>query len=100
MSKRSPLTGPEVEKILETAGWVCERCKGSHRQYKNPPNPHVVTVAYHDCTKPLPPGTLRSILENAGLDRLFDLVINGEVSGKGDICKKMLRCVREGFVPA
>jgi len=51
---------------LEADGWVLARTRGSHRQYKHPGRPGTVTVA----GKPggdVPPGTLASILKQAGL---------------------------------
>lgn len=52
--------------MLEDDGWYLARTKGSHRQFKHPVKPGTVTVA----GKPgldLPPGTLNSILKQAGL---------------------------------
>jgi predicted RNA binding protein YcfA (HicA-like mRNA interferase family) len=57
----------EVIKRLEADGWYHVRTRGSHRQYKHPTKPGLVTVA----GKPnddLAPGTLRSILSQAQLD--------------------------------
>lgn len=55
-----------VIKLIEDDGWEHVRTKGSHRQFKHPNRPGKVTVA----GKPnldLPPGTLNSILKQAGL---------------------------------
>jgi len=55
-----------VLRILKDAGWVVERTRGSHRQLKHPNKPGTVTVS----GKPgidVPPGTLNSILKQAGL---------------------------------
>jgi predicted RNA binding protein YcfA (HicA-like mRNA interferase family) len=57
----------DVIKRLEADGWYLARTRGSHRQYKHPTKPGLVTVA----GKPgddLAPGTLRSIWRQAGLD--------------------------------
>ena len=57
----------DVIKRLEADGWFLARIRGSHRQYKHPTKPGLVTVA----GKPgddLAPGTLRSIWRQAGLD--------------------------------
>jgi predicted RNA binding protein YcfA (HicA-like mRNA interferase family) len=54
-------------KILKKDGWEVVRQRGSHRQLKNPEKPGTVTVA----GKPgvdIPPGTLKSIWKQAGLD--------------------------------
>src|SRR5882724_23146 len=56
----------DVIRTLETDGWVLARTRGSHRQYKHPLKRGLVTVA----GKPgddLAPGTLNSILKQAGL---------------------------------
>jgi predicted RNA binding protein YcfA (HicA-like mRNA interferase family) len=56
----------DVEKIIEQDGWSVERTRGSHRQYKHPSKPGLVTIA----GKPnddLAPGTLNSVLKQAGL---------------------------------
>ena len=55
-----------VIKLIEDDGWVHVKTKGSHRQFRHPHKPGKVTVA----GKPglnLPPGTLNSILKQAGL---------------------------------
>ena len=52
--------------MLKDDGWVHVRTKGSHRQYKHPVKRGVVTIP----GKPgddLAPGTLNSVLKQAGL---------------------------------
>jgi predicted RNA binding protein YcfA (HicA-like mRNA interferase family) len=59
----------EAIKMLEADGWVQIRQKGSHRQFRHPAKPGLVTIAgkaSHD----LAPGTLNSILKQAGLKEL------------------------------
>jgi len=56
----------EVIKILEEHGWYLARTKGSHRQFKHPAKSGTVTVS----GKPnvdVPPGTLNSMMKQAGL---------------------------------
>lgn len=56
----------DVIRMLEADGWRLERTSGSHRQFKHPTKKGLVTVA----GKPnldVPPGTLNSILKQAGL---------------------------------
>jgi predicted RNA binding protein YcfA (HicA-like mRNA interferase family) len=56
----------EAIKLIETNGWYLDRTRGSHRQYKHPTKPGLVTIA----GKPgddLAPGTKNSILKQAGL---------------------------------
>jgi predicted RNA binding protein YcfA (HicA-like mRNA interferase family) len=61
-----PTTVRDILKLLEKDGWKHVRTRGSHRQFKHPVKPGQVTVA----GKPkddLAPGTLNSILKQAGL---------------------------------
>ena len=53
-------------RLLEDDGWQHARTKGSHRQFKHPSKPGSVTVAGKPSLD-LPPGTLNSILKQAGL---------------------------------
>jgi predicted RNA binding protein YcfA (HicA-like mRNA interferase family) len=58
----------DVLAMLEHDGWVLARTRGSHRQYKHPSKKGLVTIP----GKPgddLAPGTLGSILKQAGLKR-------------------------------
>jgi predicted RNA binding protein YcfA (HicA-like mRNA interferase family) len=56
----------EVLALLEADGWYLARTRGSHRQLKHPTKPGTVTVAGKSSLD-LPPGTLNSILKQAGL---------------------------------
>ncbi|NNF67229.1 MAG: type II toxin-antitoxin system HicA family toxin [Gammaproteobacteria bacterium] len=56
----------ELLRLLKTDGWILVRTRGSHRQLRHPLKQGTVTVA----GKPgidVPPGTLNSILKQAGL---------------------------------
>ncbi|NJL37850.1 MAG: type II toxin-antitoxin system HicA family toxin [Leptolyngbyaceae cyanobacterium RM2_2_4] len=56
----------DIIKLIEQDGWYLARTRGSHRQYKHPDRLGLVTVP----GKPgddLAPGTLDSILKQAGL---------------------------------
>lgn len=57
----------EVMKLLHDDGWreIPERTRGSHIQLRHPTKPGKVTVPSH--TGGIPPGTLNSILKQAGL---------------------------------
>jgi len=58
----------ELIRLLEEGGWYLARVRGSHRQFKHTCRPGVVTVA----GKPkddLAPGTLNSILKQAGMEK-------------------------------
>ncbi len=56
----------ELIKILEKDGWDQARMRGSHRQYRHPDKDGTVTVA-GKLSADIPPGTLASILKQAGL---------------------------------
>jgi predicted RNA binding protein YcfA (HicA-like mRNA interferase family) len=58
----------EVTKLLESDGWQNVRTKGSHRQFKHPVKKGLVTVAGHP-SEDLAPGTLNSVLKQAGLKK-------------------------------
>jgi predicted RNA binding protein YcfA (HicA-like mRNA interferase family) len=63
-----PLTVREMLKLIEDDGWYLVSTRGSHRQYRHPTKKGRVTVAGKP-SKTLPPGTERSILRQAGIDR-------------------------------
>jgi predicted RNA binding protein YcfA (HicA-like mRNA interferase family) len=56
----------EVLALLLQDGWILTRTRGSHRQYHHPGKPGVVTVA-GKASDDLGPGTVNSILKQAGL---------------------------------
>jgi predicted RNA binding protein YcfA (HicA-like mRNA interferase family) len=56
----------EVIQLIEADGWYLARTRGSHRQFKNPDKPGLVTVP-GKLSDDLAPGTLDSILKQAGL---------------------------------
>ena len=56
----------EVVKLLEADGWYLARTRGSHHQYKHPIKAGTVTVS-GKANVDVPPGTLNSILKQAGL---------------------------------
>jgi len=53
-----------VIRRLKAEGWTLARTKGSHRQYRHPERPGLVTVPHPK--RDLPKGTLRSIAKQAG----------------------------------
>jgi len=63
-----PLKVSEIIKMIEADGWYLVATRGSHRQYKHPRQPGRVTVAGKP-SQELPPGTERSILKQAGMQR-------------------------------
>ena len=52
--------------MIEQDGWELARTRGSHRQFEHPEKPGLVTVPGH-LGDDLAPGTLNSILKQAGL---------------------------------
>ena len=58
----------EVLGLLREDGWFLVATKGSHRQFKHTSKPGRVTVAGKP-SDDLPPGTLNSILKQAGLKK-------------------------------
>jgi predicted RNA binding protein YcfA (HicA-like mRNA interferase family) len=57
----------DVIRLLRDDGWTLVRVRGSHQQLRHPTKPGLVTVAGHS-NDDLAPGTLRSILRQAGLE--------------------------------
>jgi len=56
----------KVIKQIEADGWFWVRTKGDHRQFHHQSKPGTVTVAGKP-SEEIPPGTLNSILRQAGL---------------------------------
>jgi predicted RNA binding protein YcfA (HicA-like mRNA interferase family) len=56
----------DLLRLIEGDGWYLVRTRGSHRQYKHPGKPGLVTVPGHPSDE-VAPGTLNSILKQAGL---------------------------------
>ena len=56
----------EALRLIELDGWVLSRTRGSHRQYKHPTKRGLVTVP-GKMSDDLAPGTLNSIMKQAGL---------------------------------
>jgi predicted RNA binding protein YcfA (HicA-like mRNA interferase family) len=58
----------DVLRLIEDDGWYLVTTRGSHRQYKHPTKAGRVTIAGHPGDD-LAPGTLNSVLKQAGLQR-------------------------------
>ena len=56
----------DLLRLLADDGWVLARSRGSHQQFKHPTKTGLVTVAGSG-NDDLAPGTLNSILKQAGL---------------------------------
>ena len=61
-----PVTVRDMIRQLEEEGWMLVATKGSHRQFKHPSKPGRVTVAGKP-SDDLAPGTMNSIMKQAGL---------------------------------
>jgi predicted RNA binding protein YcfA (HicA-like mRNA interferase family) len=58
----------ELIQKVEADGWYKERTVGSHLQFRHPAKPGTVTIAAGGkLGKEVPPGTLNSVLKQAGL---------------------------------
>ena len=55
----------DIIRLIEQDGWYHVATRGSHRQYKHPRKPGRVTIAGKPADD-LAPGTLNSILKQAG----------------------------------
>ena len=58
----------EIIRALEEDGWYIVNQEGSHRQFKHPTKPGRATIA-GSLGDDIPPGTLNSILRQAGLKK-------------------------------
>lgn len=63
-----PVKVQDLLVMLQSDGWFQVRQKGSHRQLRHPSKPGTVTVAGKPSVD-VPPGTLNSILKQAGLKK-------------------------------
>jgi len=67
MSRRYPVcNAKEVIKVLRKHGFHCVAQSGSHQKWRHE-NGRQVIVAMHG-SKPIPIGTLKSIIDGSGLD--------------------------------
>jgi predicted RNA binding protein YcfA (HicA-like mRNA interferase family) len=64
-----PMKVREVVAVLERNGWVLVRQRGSHRNYRRPDSPVVVTVAGKR-SETIRPGTLAHIRRTSGLEEI------------------------------
>ena len=56
----------DFDKMLKAAGFVFSHATGSHYMYKHPTKGSV-SVPFHGSNKEIAPGTLKSIMKQAGL---------------------------------
>ena len=55
----------DLIKVIEADAWYLHRTVGSHHHFKHPEKKGLVTIPHPK--KDLPPGTVNSILKQAGL---------------------------------
>jgi predicted RNA binding protein YcfA (HicA-like mRNA interferase family) len=67
MTRLPGLTGKEVVRALEKAGFVVVRTTGSHRRLVHPDDPSRATTVPVHSRKALKRGTLHGIIKQAGL---------------------------------
>jgi len=67
MTRLPACTPTDVIRALGRAGFFLDHSTGSHRYYRHPNRPGVVTVPFH--RRELKRGTLLAILKQAGLTR-------------------------------
>ena len=65
MPRLPACTPTDVIRALGRAGFFLDHSTGSHRFFRHPSRPGIVTVPFH--RKDLKRGTLKAILEQAGL---------------------------------
>jgi predicted RNA binding protein YcfA (HicA-like mRNA interferase family) len=58
----------EAIRIIEQDGWTQVKSRGGHRQFKHPTKPGRVTISGNSGDD-VAPGTMNSILKQAGLKR-------------------------------
>jgi predicted RNA binding protein YcfA (HicA-like mRNA interferase family) len=58
----------DIQRRIEEDGWVLHRQTGSHRHFKHPTKPGIVTLAGKPSGEP-PEGTYKNILKQAGLEK-------------------------------
>lgn len=66
MGRTPRLTARQIESILRRNGFMCVSQKGSHRKWRHPERRRQVIVPEHG-NRPLPIGTLKSIMTGADL---------------------------------
>lgn len=63
-----PMKVKDLLEMIEADGWYQVRQRGSHRQFHHPEKSGTVTVAGKPGVE-VPPGTLNSVLKQAGLKK-------------------------------
>ena len=85
-------------RLIETDGWLLVRTRGSHRHFKHPTKPGLVTIAGQSGVD-IPKGTMNSILKQSGLkDRpmRYAIVIERGDTSYGAYVPDLPGCVAVG----
>lgn len=64
-----PINARKLIKILKENGFILSRQKGSHMIWKNPQSGIIVPVPLHGKSKPIPIGTLLSIIKQSKIPK-------------------------------
>ena len=74
--KLTGLSGKDVVRALQRGGFEILRVRGSHRILRRPGVPASTVIVPVHGTRDLPPGTVRSIIDQSGLtDEQFTLLL-------------------------
>ena len=66
MPRAPRVTAAQVIRVLEQAGFIRVRVRGSQWVFRHPESRRRVVVSYHT-SRVIPPGTLANVLREAGL---------------------------------
>lgn len=65
----NPVNAKRLVKILRENGFILSRQKGSHQIWKNLKTGIIVPIPFHGGNKPIPMGTLLSIIKQSKISK-------------------------------
>ena len=87
----------DVLKTLIADGWKLRNMEGDHRQFVHPVKPGKVTVPGHPGID-VPPGTLSSILQTSGFEKMrYPVIYEKSANGWGAYLPDLPGCAALGF---
>jgi predicted RNA binding protein YcfA (HicA-like mRNA interferase family)/predicted RNase H-like HicB family nuclease len=87
----------DVLKLLAEDGWVLRNTVGSHRQFVHATKSGKMTLPGHPSIE-VPPGTLSSILKQAGAEKMkYAVVYEKSSNGGGAFVPNLPGCVALGY---
>jgi predicted RNA binding protein YcfA (HicA-like mRNA interferase family)/predicted RNase H-like HicB family nuclease len=92
---RTELKVRDITELLESDKWRIVRTRGSHRQFKHPWKQGAVTVSGH-LRDDIAPGTLNSILKQAGLKMKYLIVVEKTDTGFSAYSPDVSGCIATG----